>query len=688
MKQNPQYRDEFHFIQSQIKSRLSRQSTYRGTAVVYTIPVVVHVIHLGEAVGTGSNISDSQIAGAITGLNNRYRNLIGNSLDIGIEFCLALRDPNGNASNGIIRVNGSSVPLYSAEGIQVDANGGADEMSIKNLSRWPNTEYYNIWVVHSIYGGTVAYAYFPTTSNADGTVIEAAYMTSNSTTLTHELGHAFDLFHTFEGDNDGVNCPLDSDCSIDGDEICDTPPHKRGDCGTSNPCTTSGVWNNSRYNYMNYCSTKDRFTSNQKERMIAAVNSFPRSELLNSLGCVRVACPNGEACNDNNLCTTDQCAGGLCMYNPLDCHDGDICTDDECTSGTCVHSSGNRSLTTTFNSNTNLRGNMFDVTAVNSVTVLSFDGNFGSTSNFAIYFRAGTHVGFEQSSASWTLIGTATNVASNGNGVPSPIPIPVGITIPAGQTYAFYITTTNGLNINYAYGTAVGNVSAQDANLIIREGTANNYPFGSIFQPRKWNGTLYYVPSGCIGDCIGCEDGIVCTADNCDNGQCVYPDTCCTTQSISLITGWNMISSYVIPDAPNMTNVFQEIVSKIILVKNNAGLSYIPSLNINSIGNWDYKQGYKVKTNSTATLQLGCTKANPSSPISLSTGWNMISYLRPSPISISAALSSVSGSIIMVKNNAGQSYIPSLGVNTIVNMQPGQGYQIKMSAPATLVFPP
>jgi len=162
----------------------------------------------------------------------------------------------------------------------------------------------------------------------------------------------------------------------------------------------------------------------------------------------------------------------------------------------------------------------------------------------------------------------------------------------------------------------------------------------------------------------------------------------CRIQTISLASGWNMISGYVIPDVPAMTNVFKTIVSKIILVKNNAGQSYIPAFNINTIGNWDYKQGYKVKTNAAATLSLSCTQANPSTPVPVISGWNIISYLRTTPMSISTALSSLGSNIILVKNNAGQTYIPSMNINTIGNMIPGQGYQIKMAASGTLIYPP
>jgi len=185
-----------------------------------------------------------------------------------------------------------------------------------------------------------------------------------------------------------------------------------------------------------------------------------------------------------------------------------------------------------------------------------------------------------------------------------------------------------------------------------------------------------------------CNDNLACTMDACALGKCIFNDTCCQSQSIALASGWNIISSYVIPDVPNMANVFENIAPKIALVKNNAGFSYIPSLNINTIGNWDYKQGYKVKTNAAATLTLGCTWANATTPISLNTGWNIVSYLRTTPMNIATALTSINSKIIIVKNNAGFTYIPSLGINTIGNIQPGQGYQIKLASPGILVYPP
>ncbi|HZV44268.1 MAG TPA: M12 family metallo-peptidase, partial [Saprospiraceae bacterium] len=113
--------------------------------------------------------------------------------------------------------------------------------------KWPTWDYYNIWVVHDICGSIAGYAYYPNGGEYDGTVIDIVSMKYESGVLAHEIGHGFNLKHTFSGD-DNNECPINDDCLEDGDEICDTPPHRTNDCGTNNPCSSEGIWLNSKYN--------------------------------------------------------------------------------------------------------------------------------------------------------------------------------------------------------------------------------------------------------------------------------------------------------------------------------------------------------------------------------------------------------------------------------------------------------
>jgi len=288
MQTDSAYRNQIVTLESQVEAITKNDANNKLRTTLYTIPVVVHVIHLGEPIGIGSNITDIQIQQAIAGLNDRFRNINGLGVDVELEFCLASKDPNGNSTNGINRVDGSSVPNYSANGITPTGNpcSGAVATIIKDLSKWPVSDYYNIWVVSEICnGGFVGYASYPVGGLYDGLVIVSTSMTSTSGTLPHEVGHGFFLYHTFNGDVGNVSCPVDTNCLIDGDRVCDTPPHKQSDCGTTNPCTSSGVWDNSRYNYMAYCPLVNRFTQEQKDRIRTTAIVAPRVSLLTSVGC-------------------------------------------------------------------------------------------------------------------------------------------------------------------------------------------------------------------------------------------------------------------------------------------------------------------------------------------------------------------------------------------------------------------
>ncbi len=154
-------------------------------------------------------------------------------------------------------------------------------------------------------------------------------------------------------------------------------------------------------------------------------------------------------------------------------------------------------LTTTFASNNGFDGNMFDIIAINSVTIDSFAANLNAgTGTAEIWYRPGTHVGFTGSNAGWTLAGTAP-YTSTATGAPgTSINVFVNVTIPAGQTYAFYVHGSAG--IQYTNGTAVGNIYTQDANIQVTEGYGGAY-FNLTNSPRVFNGRIMYS--------AGCESG-------------------------------------------------------------------------------------------------------------------------------------------------------------------------------------
>ena len=151
MQTNKAYREGYNSADILMKSILDPFGNYKTTDEIYLVPVVVHVIHLGEAIGTGTNISDAQINSSIDALNRDFRKLPddgnigqGAGVDTKIQFCL----------KGINRVLGTSVSGYSTNGIT-----SSNETSVKALSKWDNCCYINVWSVSEIDGNN-DYTYY------------------------------------------------------------------------------------------------------------------------------------------------------------------------------------------------------------------------------------------------------------------------------------------------------------------------------------------------------------------------------------------------------------------------------------------------------------------------------------------------------------------------------------------------
>jgi PEP-CTERM motif len=157
-------------------------------------------------------------------------------------------------------------------------------------------------------------------------------------------------------------------------------------------------------------------------------------------------------------------------------------------------------ISTTFASNNSFAGNMFDVSNLSAtdVTILgTFQVNLstGATgANMSVYYRAGSYVGFQNSSAGWTLLGTDFGVNSAGLNVGTPIDVGNSFNIGAGQTYGFYVTITNYTGAYFLHYTNGANTYT-DGVLQITTGIGKGNPdfTGTTFTPRTWNGSLDYV---------------------------------------------------------------------------------------------------------------------------------------------------------------------------------------------------
>ena len=274
------------------------------TAQVLTIPVVFHILHLGEAVGEVTNISDERILSCVENLNHRFRGDVEAlaaltdeydeyelSLvkDSKIEFCLAARDPDNNPTDGINRYDCSNLTndgeSYALDGIASDGlSSGVHDSYIKDLFHWPEDKYFNCYVVSEINGndggggvqgysfvgslgtGATGYRYGPVCLYNVTGLNTGKFGRELNSTWVHEIGHALYLYHTFGvaiGAGGGSCEPEPNPCTY-GDQVPDTPPTATNQSCTSPTCPDAMV-----ENYMDYTSEwcKTAFTQNQIERM-------------------------------------------------------------------------------------------------------------------------------------------------------------------------------------------------------------------------------------------------------------------------------------------------------------------------------------------------------------------------------------------------------------------------------------
>ena len=279
------------FIAERLKNPTPLQHT------IIKIPVVFHVVYNNNS----QNVSDACINAQLKVLNEDFRKLNSDwtnvtqtgwsflVADCEIEFCLAVRDPDDNPTNGITRTFTNKAEFVhqndNDNDVKFTAQGGEDG--------WDRDQYFNIWVCN-LNLDNLGYGQFPGGNYlTDGLVMDYQYMVGSAgcgiapynkgRTAVHELGHCFGLYHTW-GDDNGA-------CS-GSDYIADTPNQAKEHYGafpvgsvTTDACSPidpGTMW----MNFMDY--TDDAcmymFTLGQKAVITATMNGS-RSPLKTSNGC-------------------------------------------------------------------------------------------------------------------------------------------------------------------------------------------------------------------------------------------------------------------------------------------------------------------------------------------------------------------------------------------------------------------
>ena len=268
----------------------TRKLAYRTENQNYVIPVVVHIIHNGEAIGTPQNLSVEKVLEQIDILNADFRRTNADTIntsdifkdraaDTGISFQLAKQDPEGLPTNGITRTRGNSQSYLIS-----------DDRLLKSNISWPQEDYLNIYVAEL--RGFLGWAQFPVANidgldgefdpnaETDGVVIDYAYWGINpetggsfesfGRTATHEVGHFLGLRHIWG----------DGGCSVD--DFCDDTPIAES---STNGCPGERITCGSRNmieNYMDFTNDvcMNMFSTDQTSRMQIILNNSPRRKSL------------------------------------------------------------------------------------------------------------------------------------------------------------------------------------------------------------------------------------------------------------------------------------------------------------------------------------------------------------------------------------------------------------------------
>ena len=170
------------------------------------------------------------------------------------------------------------------------------------------------------------------------------------------------------------------------------------------------------------------------------------------------------------------------------------------------------------------------------------------------------------------------------------------------------------------------------------------------------------------------------------------------TQSIELLKGYNMISTYVSVQNPNVSAVTKSLQNQGSLIKmqDETGNSFENWGDfggwINQLGSMEETEGYKIQVANNCTLQVTGRSIAMPFDISLKTGWNIISYPRTDMVNAMNVFQALidQNKLVKVQDEAGNS-IENWGLfggwkNGIGNLIPGKAYKVKISADAILTF--
>ncbi len=170
------------------------------------------------------------------------------------------------------------------------------------------------------------------------------------------------------------------------------------------------------------------------------------------------------------------------------------------------------------------------------------------------------------------------------------------------------------------------------------------------------------------------------------------------TLEVDLTPGWNYVSTNVTPEDYSVASMFESPLEdnllKVLGDNNFAlGQSYTPGIPsvFNSLQMHTDAAGYVIKVESAATWTSTGTPLDVSNtPLDLNEGWNIIGYVPQNAMAVEEALASVDGLVgTVIDGQNGTVWNPANPneFNSLLDLEPGRSYWIRMIEAGTLVYP-
>jgi hypothetical protein len=160
----------------------------------------------------------------------------------------------------------------------------------------------------------------------------------------------------------------------------------------------------------------------------------------------------------------------------------------------------------------------------------------------------------------------------------------------------------------------------------------------------------------------------------------------CSIQEIFLPKGWSVISGFLLPDQQDIGTLLESIAENLVIIQSQDGL-YAPSLNIQTLEQWDSSVGYKIKMLDDDYLTF-CGDLPLNNTIGFTAGFHIIPYLSNVSWNIDQLFADPANDILYIFDLTDlKIYWPQMEINTLSTLHPGKGYQARFLNPVTITYP-